>query len=76
MVEIRFFGQLSDITNTESVFLENLTDTDTAMNKVIEMYPLLKDATFKMALNNKLVNENSALAENSVIAFMPPYSGG
>jgi molybdopterin converting factor small subunit len=46
------------------------------INTIIEMYPALATATFKVALNNKLVNDNIEIAENSIIAFMPPFSGG
>lgn len=76
MVEIRFFGQLTDLTKTETVFLDNVTDTDLVMKKIIEMYPALANSTFKMALNNKLINGNIEVAENSIIAIMPPFSGG
>ena len=76
MVEIRFFGQLTDIVKTEKVLIEGVSDTDIVKKKMIEMYPELKSVTFKLALNNKLVIENTVVAENSIIAFMPPFSGG
>jgi len=76
MVEIRFFGQLTDLTKTEKVLIESVVDTEMVRKKIIEMYPQLTNATFKLALNNKLVIENTVVAENSVIAFMPPFSGG
>jgi len=76
MVEIRFFGQLTDLTKTERVLIEDIHDTDMMMNKIMEMYPALATATFKVALNNKLVNDNIEISGNSIIAFMPPFSGG
>jgi len=76
MVEIRFFGQLTDLTKTEKVLIEDMRDTNIMINKIMEMYPALANATFKVALNNKLVNDNIEITENSIIAFMPPFSGG
>jgi len=76
MVEIRFFGQLTDLTKTEKVLIEDMRDTDIMINKIMEMYPALANATFKIALNNKLVNDNIEIAENSISAFMSPFSGG
>ncbi len=76
MIEIRFFGQLTDLTKTEKVLIEAVSDTDMVRKKSVEMYPLLTTATFKIALNNKLVIENTVVTENSIIAFMPPFSGG
>ncbi len=76
MIEIRFFGQITDLTKTEKVMIEDIRDTDAMMKKIIEMYPALANATFKVAVNNKLVYDNIEIAENSIIAFMPPFSGG
>ena len=76
MVKIRFFGQLTDLTKTEKVLIEDIHDTDMMINKIMEMYPALATATFKVALNNKLVNDNIEITENSIISFLPPFSGG
>ena len=75
-VEIRFFGQLTDLTKADVIFLEDMVNTDLLKKRVIELYPALAHTTFMMALNNNMVNEKTDIASNSVIAFMPPFSGG
>ncbi len=75
-IEIRFFGQLADLTKSDAIFLDDLADTDLVKERVLELYPSLQQTTFMMALNNEIVHEKIIISENSIIAFMPPFSGG
>ncbi len=75
-IEIRFFGQLADLTKSDAIFLDDLADTDLVKERVLELYPSLQQTTFMMALNNEMVHEKIIISENSIIAFMPPFSGG
>jgi molybdopterin converting factor small subunit len=75
-MEILFFGQLTDITNTSSIQMKSAKDLNALKETLFEKYPMLRSAKHTIAVNNKLVNENITLDENSVIAFMSPYSGG
>ena len=75
-IEIRFFGQLTDLTKSEVIFLEDLSDTEQVKKRVLELYPSLAITTFMMALNNTMIKEKMNVDANSVIAFMPPFSGG
>ncbi len=75
-IEIRFFGQLTDLTKSEVIFLEDLSDTEQVKKRVLELYPALATTTFMMALNNTMIKEKMNVDANSVIAFMPPFSGG
>jgi molybdopterin converting factor small subunit len=75
-IEIRFFGQLTDLTKSEVIFLEDLSDTEQVKKRVLELYPALATTSFMMALNNTMIKEKMNVDSNSVIAFMPPFSGG
>lgn len=75
-IEIRFFGQLTDLTKSEVIFLEDLSDTEQVKKRVLELYPALATTSFMMALNNTMIKEKMNIDSNSVIAFMPPFSGG
>ncbi|HCR77473.1 MAG TPA: molybdopterin synthase sulfur carrier subunit, partial [Chryseobacterium sp.] len=35
-----------------------------------------KDLKLRIAVNQKIISENTALQNNDVAALMPPYSGG
>ena len=56
--------------------LENVRDTNTLVKELHSLYPVLSDSKYVIAVNNKMVNENTILAENSTVALLPPFSGG
>ncbi|HEX7904638.1 MAG TPA: MoaD/ThiS family protein [Chitinophagaceae bacterium] len=74
-VKIIIFGQLTDITGT-SVSLDNVTDTDNLVKTMNKLYPGLADKKYLVAVDKKIIAENSLLKENSTVALLPPFSGG
>ncbi|HSF45682.1 MAG TPA: MoaD/ThiS family protein [Chitinophagaceae bacterium] len=75
-IEVMFFGQLTDITGSSKVTVEDVTDTETLTQKLFQQYPSLSGAKFRVAVDSKLVNDNTQIGQGSKIAFMPPFSGG
>lgn len=71
-----FFGQLKDITQTSALDISGIADTDGILQELYSRFPALESAKFILAVNDDLVEKNTALAENSVVALMPPFSGG
>jgi len=74
-INILIFGQLADITGN-TLSLENVTDTNTLVKELHSLYPVLSDSKYMIAVNNKMVNENTILNANSTVALLPPFSGG
>ena len=74
-VKIIIFGQLTDITGS-SVLLDNVTDTDNLVKTMNKLYPGLADKKYLVAVDKKIIAENSLLKENSTVALLPPFSGG
>lgn len=74
-VNVIIFGRLTDITGS-SLSLENVADTSTLVKELHRLYPALADAKYMIAVNKKLINENTLLTENSAVALLPPFSGG
>ena len=74
-INIIIFGQLADITGS-TLSLENVTDTNTLVKELHSLYPVLSDSKYVIAVNNKMVNENTILNANSTVALLPPFSGG
>lgn len=75
-VNVYIFGQLTDITGTDSLELEEVTDTDTAVSRLKKQYPALADKSFIIAVDEEVVNSNTLLRHESTLALLPPYSGG
>jgi molybdopterin synthase sulfur carrier subunit len=39
-------------------------------------YPALAESKYVIAVNKQVITSNTSLDENSVVALLPPYSGG
>jgi molybdopterin synthase sulfur carrier subunit len=73
---IILFGQLCDIAGSDSIVLENIADTDKLQVLLKKNFPALASSNYVIAIDKKLVVENTSLHENSSIALLPPFSGG
>ena len=74
-INIIIFGQLADIAGS-SLALENIADTNGLVRELHILYPALANTKYAIAVDKKVVNENTALTENSIVALLPPFSGG
>jgi len=75
-VNIIIFGQLTDITGTDILSLENVKDTGELIGRLKTAYPALNTSKFAIAVDTKIVKENTVLSNNDIIALLPPFSGG
>lgn len=73
-VKIISFGRLKEILGSD--FEAEAENTDDLINKLNEKFPQLKDLKLRIAVNQKIISENTELHNNDVAALMPPYSGG
>ena len=74
-INIIIFGQLTDIAGS-SLALENIADTNSLVKELHNLYPALAKAKYAIAVNRNVVNENTTLTDNSIVALLPPFSGG
>ena len=75
-VHLTLFGQLADITGKAEMILLDIPDTETLIKTLNEMYPSLANVKYAMALNKKVIKENTILSGDNNIALLPPFSGG
>ena len=75
-VNIKVFGQLRDIIPCNDIIVTNLKDTNELINELNQMYPGLKAINYAIAVDKKIINENTIINEHSIIALLPPFSGG
>lgn len=75
-VTVLAFGQIADLTGSPTLEINGAADTDKLRELLCDRFPGLKDLTFTMAVDKKTVSGNTALLPHSVVALLPPFSGG
>lgn len=74
-LKVIIFGKLVDIAGN-SVSVEDAKDTDSLVSSLHKTYPALVNTKYVIAVNKKVINQNTVLDSNSEIALLPPFSGG
>ena len=75
-IRIMIFGQLTDIINSSTLTLTNIADTNSLVSELNKRYPALAGTRYMMAVNKQTVTGNTVLKEDSIVALLPPFSGG
>ena len=70
------FGQLTDIINGNELTLTGIVDTNGLVSELNKRYPSLAGTKYMMAVNKQTVTANTILKEDSIVALLPPFSGG
>jgi molybdopterin converting factor small subunit len=75
-IQVMVFGQLTDITGSGMIGVKDVTDTNSLVAALHARYPKLADTKFAIAVDKKLIRENTVLNPASTVVLMPPFSGG
>ncbi len=75
-VKVKIFGQLTDIIKSNTLTLTGTTDTKGLVDELKKQYPALSQAKYILAVDKQTVTENTILKDGSIVALLPPFSGG
>lgn len=75
-LSIEFFGLLVEVTGKKSIVLEGIADTESLKAEINKLFPEMKEQTYMLAVNNKLVTTNTTILNDCNVACMPPFAGG
>ena len=75
-VNVIVFGQIAEITGATNFVVDDVGDSDRLIEKLHARFPGLVNSKYALAVNRKIVRDNTALTDNSEIAILPPFSGG
>ncbi|MGK2861444.1 MAG: MoaD/ThiS family protein [Chitinophagaceae bacterium] len=75
-VRIKIFGQLTEILESKELILSGVADTNALVSELNKNYPAMAGAKYIMAVNKQTITANTELNEDSIVALLPPFSGG
>ena len=75
-IQLLAFGQIAEITGKSTWKMDGIKDTNELIKKLEELFPVLVKTNFSIAVNKKIIQENTIINENDTIALLPPFSGG
>jgi sulfur-carrier protein len=75
-IRIITFGRLTDILNSSEIALQDITDTDSLVSELNRRFPALTEAKYMIAVDKQTINSNTILKDGSIVALLPPFSGG
>ena len=75
-IQVIFFGSLIDVTAISFGNVHGSTDTDSLQQLLHQQYPGLQSCKYLIAVNQKMIQQNTQLKNGDTVALMPPFSGG
>jgi molybdopterin synthase sulfur carrier subunit len=75
-INLLAFGQIAGITGKSAWKIPGVKDTNSLLKKLEEEFPALAKMKYSIAVNKKVIQENTTIYENDTIALLPPFSGG
>ena len=75
-MNIMVFGQLEDITGASIISIDEVKDTEQLLNSLYIRFPQLKEKKILIAVDQKIIQENTVINDQSIVALLPPFSGG
>jgi molybdopterin converting factor small subunit len=75
-VNVLIFGQIADITGSTNLAIDDIKDTDQLVQQLTNSYPGLAGAKYAIAVDKKIIKENTTLNASNTVALLPPFSGG
>jgi sulfur-carrier protein len=75
-INILLFGQLAEITGSNTMELQDIKDTKTLIVEMNKKFPGLVDVKYVVSVDRQVITENTSLTDNNTIALLPPFSGG
>lgn len=75
-VNVLFFGVLAEVTGTNQKICRDVKSINDLKHRIQDDFPEMEHYTYRISLNNELINEDTILKSGDEIAFLPPFAGG
>jgi molybdopterin synthase sulfur carrier subunit len=75
-INILAFGQIAEIAGQPAWTMTDIASTDELQDILAKKYPALNGLSYKLAVDKKIVQQNTPLTNNATVAILPAFSGG
>ncbi len=75
-VKVLFFGVLTEVAGTNYKHYREVGSTDDLKLRIEDDFPEIVHYTFRISLNNEIINDDRPLKNGDEVALMPPFAGG
>ena len=75
-INLLSFGQLADITGNCDLKIPDVKNTNELKEFLVKAWPQLQSIKYSIAVNKKIIQENTRLHDEDTVAILPPFSGG
>lgn len=75
-VKVLFFGILSDVTATDCRHYGEVKSVNDLKLRILDDFPEVGHYSYRISVNNEIINSDRDLNDGDEIAFMPPFAGG
>lgn len=75
-ITLKAFGMIAEKLGADQLRLENPGNSHKLKNELFTKYPELEGLKFNLAINKKMVSEETDIPIGAEVALLPPFSGG
>jgi molybdopterin synthase sulfur carrier subunit len=75
-VKVLFFGVLAELTDTVMKHYRGVKSVSDLRLRIEDDFPEIVHYSFRISLNNEIVNDNPLLNDGDEVALLPPFAGG
>ena len=75
-INLLSFGQVADITGKDALKIPDVRNTNELNGFLAKAWPQLQSIKYSIAVNKKIIQENTELNQDDTVAILPAFSGG
>lgn len=75
-ITVLFFGVLAEVTGTRIKHYRDIMAFGDLKHRIGDDYPEIFHYNFRVAVNNKIINDDPLLSPGDIVAYLPPFAGG
>jgi molybdopterin converting factor small subunit len=75
-VKVLFFGVLSEVAGSDIRHYQDVKSTDDLCHRLLDEYPEIEHYSYRLSLNNEIIESDMPLNDGDEMALLPPFAGG